>query len=122
MTSDAEANALFWKAYATSILKMMTGGSTDIGPDSRFFIASSNHSALPGGKTVPQPITNNGIYNLANNLLDPSNGITFNPNAASGGYVAALASFLDNIKLVSDKHPSHDYSRGWDSDPRTCRC
>lgn len=45
MTSDAEANALFWKAYATSILKMMTGGSTDIGPDSRFFIASSNHSA-----------------------------------------------------------------------------
>lgn len=105
MTSDAdanaEANALFWKAYATSILQLVTGGSTDIGPDSRIFIASSNHSAIPGGSQVPQPITNNGIYNLANNLLDANGGITFNPNAAGGGYFEKILDYLETIKPVS---------------------
>ena len=101
MTSDAHANALFWKAYSTSILQLLTSGGATVGPNSRVYIASSNHSAIPGGSSVPQEITNWGIHNLANNLLDPNGGITFDPTAASGGYVEALALYLETIKPVS---------------------
>ncbi|KAK0752890.1 hypothetical protein B0T18DRAFT_423536 [Schizothecium vesticola] len=72
MTSDAEANTLFWKAYATSILQLLTSGGATVGPNSRVYIASSNHNT-------------NG-------------GFTFNPTAASGGYVEALALYLETIK------------------------
>lgn len=101
MTSDAEANSLFWKAYATSILQLLTSGGATVGPNSRVYIASSNHSAIPGGNGVPQEITNWGIHSLANNLLDANGGVTFNPTAASGGYVQALALYLEAIKPVS---------------------
>ncbi|KAK1831542.1 hypothetical protein QBC39DRAFT_371933 [Podospora conica] len=102
MTSDAEANALFWKAYSTAILEMLTSGGAGLGTNSRVYITSSNQRAIPGGSGVPEEITNWGVHNLANNLLDANGGVTFNPTASIGGYVEALALYLEAIKPVSN--------------------
>lgn len=84
---------------------MLTEGQP-VGPNSRVYFTSANHSAIPGGNGVPHEITNWGIYNLANNFLDANSGVTFNPTAVIGNYIGALTLYLESIKLVSTyKYP-----------------
>jgi hypothetical protein len=99
--TNTDPNTLFWQAYA-SVIAQMTKGSAPLGPNTRIYFAATNTLGIPGGERIPEEITNWGIYQLANNLLDPTD-IAYNPTASNGKYVDALMFYLDNIKTVSSQ-------------------
>ncbi|KAJ9655023.1 hypothetical protein H2201_008894 [Coniosporium apollinis] len=56
---------------------------------------------------IPQEITNAGLYQMADNMLDPKN--TFYVASHQNGYVKALITYLLSVDLGGDPEPGAAY-------------
>jgi hypothetical protein len=61
------AHKIYWRAYAAAVRKaanlpLETATNTPV------FIASQGTFAVPGGKNIPDAVTNFGIYSMADSL------------------------------------------------------
>lgn len=63
------ADANLWLAYGVQ-LKNALSQSGNIGPDNRFYIAPLSAAGIAAGKKIDVAISNNGVYNAGDTLLD----------------------------------------------------
>jgi hypothetical protein len=92
----SDGNRFFWKAYASTIKKLMNSRPVD--EHTRIYIAPANSTGVPAGKAIPQECTNLSIYENVDFLLDPTN-----PNLATSKvarYSEALRQTLPTLKPV----------------------
>lgn len=79
MASD-KINDLFWLNYAQAIKDK---AKADFGDSGVFFIGSEVQKGPVAGDGIPDEYTNQGLYNVANNLL-ASDSLFYNPSAQHG--------------------------------------
>ena len=69
-----------WKAYGVELKKQLLG-SIGLGEKDRIYLAPISAAGIAAGGKVPAAVTNMGIYDVGNALLDPTSPI-FNPTSA----------------------------------------
>lgn len=62
-------NNELWLVYAVNLVSKL--GLTP-GPKSKVYIAPLSYAGIAAGKHIPDAITNQGIFTIADTLLDPS--------------------------------------------------
>lgn len=87
-TSVGKLDADLWKAYNTSLRKFIFQGKDLDKAKQAFYTAPIGAMAIPVGNNIPQPITNLGIYQTGDTLLDINNPI-FVPG--TGSYIQRQA-------------------------------
>ncbi|KAK7921661.1 hypothetical protein PG985_009683 [Apiospora marii] len=86
MSSSADKiNELFWLNYAQ---KIQEKAGANLGQGSAFFVASETQQGPPGGDDIPDAYTNQGLYDICNNLL-AADDLFYTPSAQHG-YIQAL--------------------------------
>lgn len=84
-TAD-KADATFWKAYAAAIKRSV--GQVTVNDETSFYLATKAQRGPPGGDGISERFTNEGIYQLGNNLL-PADQLFYNPSTK--------ASYIDQL-------------------------
>lgn len=69
MSSATTADALFWKAYGAAIQKAV--GNVTVNDTTSFYLSTDSQRGPPGGDNVSADFTNEGIFNIGDNLLPP---------------------------------------------------
>jgi hypothetical protein len=82
----SKVDFLFWLEYANAIRNAV--GVNQPGGNSAFFVGSTAQTGPLAGDNIDPSYTNNGIYNLANMLLN-SSSVYYQPGDI--GYVEALS-------------------------------
>lgn len=81
-----KVDTLFWLEFANAI---RTGAQLQPSDRTAFFIGSTAQRGPLAGDNIAETYTNQGLYDLANNLLDDTS-IFYSPSAQNG-YVDALS-------------------------------
>ncbi|POS78922.1 hypothetical protein DHEL01_v202692 [Diaporthe helianthi] len=84
---------MFWLQYGQAIKRKL---GADLG-DKLFFLSTETQKGPPAGKAIPIEYTNQGLYNIGNNLLSIEN-VFFSPSALHG-YHQALETLLIWVDL-----------------------
>ncbi|EME46423.1 hypothetical protein DOTSEDRAFT_70430 [Dothistroma septosporum NZE10] len=96
LTSAADTvSELFWVNYAEAIRE---AAGIEIGDNNAFFVGTQAEKGPLAGSYVPDSYTNQGLYQIGNNLLNTST-MFYTPGDYSHGYVQALSNYLDNVDL-----------------------
>ena len=83
--SSEKTNELFWLYYGQAIIEK---AGANFGPSGAFFLATEAQKGPLAGDSIPPEYTNQGLYDVGNNLLAIDN-LFYNPSALHG-YVDAL--------------------------------
>lgn len=81
-----KADAIFWKAYAAAIKKSV--GEIIINDETSFYLGAKAQRGPPGGDHISERYTNEGIYQVGNNLL-PADQLFYTPSTK--------ASYIDQL-------------------------
>ena len=86
LSQSDKVDYLFWLEFAKAVRS-----AAQIMPDdnSAFFIGSTAQRGPPAGDNIPESYTNEGLYSIANNLLNDTS-IFYTP-AATNSYIDALS-------------------------------
>ena len=86
LSQSDKVDYLFWLEFAKAVRS-----AAQIMPDdnSAFFIGSTAQRGPPAGDNIPESYTNQGLYSIANNLLNDTS-IFYTP-AATNSYIDALS-------------------------------
>lgn len=89
LSQSDKVDYLFWLEFAKAIRS-----AAQIMPDdnSAFFIGSTAQRGPPAGDNIPESYTNQGLYSIANNLLNDTS-IFYTP-AATNSYIDALSKYV----------------------------
>lgn len=63
------ADSLFWKVYGQAILTAV--GNFKVNDTTSFYLSTNGQRGPPGGDGIGDAFTNEGLYNIGNNLLPP---------------------------------------------------
>lgn len=85
-SSDA-ADALFWKAYGAAIQKAV--GQSTVNDTTSFYLSTTSQRGPPGGDNIAPSFTNEGLFNLGNNLLPPDQ-LFYSPSSMNS-YIQQLS-------------------------------
>ncbi|CZT00242.1 uncharacterized protein RAG0_08343 [Rhynchosporium agropyri] len=88
-SADA-ADAVFWKAYGTAIKR--TIGQITINEKTAFYLATKAQAGPPGGDGIFPSFTNEGLFQLGNNLLPPDQ-LFYSPSTLNS-YIGQLQTYL----------------------------
>ncbi|KAI1828052.1 hypothetical protein F4861DRAFT_241146 [Xylaria intraflava] len=98
-----DPNALFWKAYAAAIMER--AGKINIGDTNAFYLATSAQRGPPGGDGISQKYTNEGIFQLGDNLL-PADQLFYSPSSENS-YIQSLQDYLRWVDIGGDPTPEN---------------
>ncbi|KAK5693310.1 hypothetical protein LTR17_025121 [Elasticomyces elasticus] len=96
---------LFWVNYAEAIREI---AGIQIGDNNAFYLGTQAQKGPLAGSYIPDQYSNQGLYQIANNLLNTST-MFYTPDSAHG-YVQALSNYLDNVDLEGHPSPSQQIS------------
>jgi hypothetical protein len=71
---------LYWRAYCAAVLKILAPGG--LGEGNAVFVAPQTQRGIAGGKFIPDVVTNNLVYNVADDLL-PGTSPLYVPGGAA---------------------------------------
>lgn len=85
---DVDKN--MWKAYGVKLFSAAMQG-TALGPGQRFYVAPLSSAGIAASATgnIPASITNQGVFNVGNTLLDIN----------SPCYIPTRSSYIDRCQL-----------------------
>jgi hypothetical protein len=88
MSSAADrADAIFWKAYGAAIKKAV--GQVTINDTTSFYLSTKAQGGPPGGDNISPNYTNEGLFQLGDNLLPPDQ-LFYSPSS--------LNSYIDQLQ------------------------
>lgn len=97
LSADQEA---FWKAYTFALQEEVM---PEPNPQQIFFPALQNTIGVLAGDSVPDAVTNYGIYKWADGVLDPSQPLYL--GGGKGSYISDLQEYLTYVDVGSDPDP-----------------
>jgi hypothetical protein len=71
---SGNVDELYWRAYCGAILKLLNSGAP-LGRDLAVFVAPIRQQGIAGGSFIPEAVTNNLLYAVADDLLPPDSPI-----------------------------------------------
>jgi len=98
-TSSADAaDAIFWKAYGAAIKS--TIGNVTINDKTSFYLSTKAQAGPPGGDNISENYTNEGLFQLGNNLLPPDQ-LFYSPSTMNS-YIDQLQTQVTPLPLLDE--------------------
>ena len=92
----APTEADLWKVYACKLSEIVLQGQ-QLGPDNRLYLPFLNQAGPLAGDSVPIPVTNFGVHDVGDTLVNVDNPLYTSSNE---GYAQRCQRYLANVWLV----------------------
>ncbi|KLO80595.1 Uncharacterized protein LW93_2934 [Fusarium fujikuroi] len=96
--SAVASDKFFWLAYCKAVQQLI---GNKPGKDSAIFFATKAQKGPPASALIPAEYTNNGLYQIGDNLLSADN--MFYIPSAQNSYIRSLQNYLSYVDVEADQ-------------------